>query len=47
MIRAGLAEVYRGKPPQGLNMAPHQKAEAKQEQRWMWSLGDKCVSPKE
>ena len=28
MIRAGLAEVYRGKPPRGFGLDPYRKAEA-------------------
>jgi len=49
MIRVGLAEVYRGKPPHGLDMEPFQKAEiqAKQANNGIWSLGDKYVSPRE
>jgi endonuclease YncB( thermonuclease family) len=47
MIKAGLAEVYRGKPASGLNMEPYWKAEgeAKTAKRGMWELGDKYVSP--
>ena len=49
MIKAGLAEVYRGKPPRGLDLAPYRNAEreARAEKRGMWSLGDKYISPKE
>jgi endonuclease YncB( thermonuclease family) len=49
MIRAGLAEVYRGKPPHGLDMEPFQKAEtlAEHAKKGIWSLGDKYVSPRE
>jgi endonuclease YncB( thermonuclease family) len=49
MIRVGLAEVYRGKPPHGLDMEPFQKAEiqAEQAKNGFWSLGDKYVSPRE
>ena len=49
MIRAGLAEVDRGKPPHGLDMKPFQKAEiqAQQAKMGIWSLGDKYVSPGE
>ena len=27
MVRAGLAEVYKGRPPHGFNMKPYQQAE--------------------
>jgi endonuclease YncB( thermonuclease family) len=49
MIKAGLAEVYRGKPASGLDMGPYWKAEqeAKAANRGMWQLGDKYVSPRE
>ena len=49
MVKAGLAEVYRGKPPRGLAMEPYLEAEkgAKEALKGMWSLGDKYVSPKE
>jgi endonuclease YncB( thermonuclease family) len=49
MIRSGLAEVYRGNSPKGLNLEPYWKAEkqAKAAMRGMWSLGDKYISPKE
>ncbi|MFH0844480.1 MAG: thermonuclease family protein, partial [Pseudomonadota bacterium] len=49
MVRAGYAEVYRGKPPHGLDMAPFHQAEkeAKEAKRAMWSQGDKYVSPRE
>ena len=49
MIRAGLAEVYRGKPPKGLNLNAFWQAEkgAKENQKGMWSLGEKYISPKE
>ena len=49
MIRAGLAEVYRGKPPKGFDLKPYiqAEAEAKEDQRGMWSLGEKYISPKE
>jgi micrococcal nuclease len=49
MVQAGLAEVYRGKPAAGLDMAPYWKAEekAKAAQRGMWVLEDKYVSPRE
>jgi endonuclease YncB( thermonuclease family) len=49
MVRSGLAEVYRGNSPKGLDIAPYWKAEeeAKTAMRGMWSLGDKYISPKE
>jgi len=49
MIRAGLAEVYRGKPAPGLDLDPYWKAEeeAKKAGAGMWSLGDKYISPRE
>jgi hypothetical protein len=49
MIKAGLAEVYRGPPAKGLDLEPYWKAEkeAREAGREMWSLGDKYVSPRE
>ena len=49
MVKAGLAEVYRGKPAGGLNLEPYwnAEAEAKKAGIGMWSLGDKYMSPKE
>ena len=49
MVKAGLAEVYRGTPANGQNMEPYWKAEeeAKTAKREMWMLGDKYVSPRE
>ena len=49
MIKAGLAEVYRGRPATGLDMDPYWKAEekAKKADRGMWVLGDKYISPRE
>ena len=49
MIRAGLAEVYRGKPPRGLDVEPYLQAEkrATDANKGMWSLGDKYVSPRD
>jgi micrococcal nuclease len=49
MVQAGLAEVYRGKPATGLDMAPYWQAkdEARKAGRGMWELGDKYVSPRE
>lgn len=49
MIRAGLAEVYRGKTPKGFDLNPYWQAEkeAKGAMRGMWSLGDEYISPRE
>jgi len=49
LIKAGLAEVYKGKPPRGFDLSPYLTAEAqaKSQKRGMWSLGDKYISPKD
>ena len=49
MIKAGLAEVYRGKPAHGLDLEPYWKAEAEAKKAGigMWALRDKYISPKE
>ena len=49
MVKAGLAEVYRGKPAGGLYLKPYwnAEAEAKKAGIGMWSLQDKYISPKE
>ena len=49
MVRAGLAEVYRGRPAKGFDNELYQKAEdaARRAGVGMWSLGDKYISPKE
>ena len=49
MVRAGLAEVYRGKPAPGQDVSPYWNAEemARKTGKGMWSLGDKYVSPRE
>ncbi len=49
MVKAGLAEVYRGKHPRLLNTKIYKDAEeeAKKAKRGMWALGDKYISPKE
>lgn len=49
MVRAGLAEVYRGTPAQGQNVEPYWEAEqeARKAGRGMWVQGDKYVSPRE
>jgi endonuclease YncB( thermonuclease family) len=48
MVKAGLAEIYRGRPAQGFENKPYQKAEAEAREAKlnMWSLGDKYISPK-
>ena len=49
MVKAGLAEVYRGRPAKDLDLVLYWDAEAgaKKAGRGMWSLGDKYISPKE
>lgn len=49
MVKAGLAEVYRGTFPRGFDPGPYlqAEAEAKKAGRGMWSLGDRYVSPKQ
>ena len=48
MVKAGLAEVYRGRAAKGLDMEPYRNAEeAKRAKHNMWSLGDKYVSPRD
>ena len=49
MVKVGLAEVYRGRPADGLDLGPYwgAEAEAKKAGIGMWSLGDKYISPKE
>ncbi|MEA1969522.1 MAG: thermonuclease family protein [Thermodesulfobacteriota bacterium] len=48
MVKAGLAEVYRGTSPSDLNTAPYHLAEAdaKRSYRGIWSLGSKYKSPR-
>jgi len=48
MIRSGMAEVYRGRPPKSLDMDPYWKAEreAKKRRIGIWSLKN-YISPKE
>ena len=45
MVKAGLAEVYRGKPAKGLDLKSYWNAEteAKKTGIGMWSLGDKYI----
>jgi micrococcal nuclease len=47
MIKAGLAEVYRGKPARGLDLGPFWDAEkeAREARKDMWKLGKEYVSP--
>jgi len=49
MVKAGLAEVYRGKPASGFNNDPYIEAEkeARKAVRGMWELGDKYISPRD
>jgi endonuclease YncB( thermonuclease family) len=49
MVKEGLAEVYRGKPPAGFDSQPYRKAEqeARKNKHGMWSQGDKYISPKD
>ena len=49
MVKAGLAEVYRGTPAQGQDVGPYWRAEeeARRTGRGMWVLGDRYVSPRE
>jgi endonuclease YncB( thermonuclease family) len=49
MVKVGLAEVYRGRPANGLDLRSYwnAEAEAKKTGIGMWSLGDKYISPKE
>ena len=49
MVKAGLAEVYRGTPAQGQDVGPYWQAEneVRKSGKGMWVLGDKYVSPRE
>ena len=49
MVKAGLAEVYRGRPAKRFDNDPYQKAEdeTRSAGKGMWSLGDKYISPKD
>ena len=49
IVKAGFAEVYRGKPASGFDNSPYEKAEneARSAGKGMWALGDKYISPKE
>lgn len=43
MVRAGVAEAYRGTPPRGLDLGPYLRVEeeARKEARGMWALGER------
>lgn len=49
MVRAGFAEVFRGKPAGGLSLEAYWEAEkeAREAHRGMWAQGDEYVSPRE
>ena len=49
MVKAGLAEVYRGRSPKGFDLDPYlnTEAEAKNAKRAMWSLEGEYISPKD
>jgi len=49
MIRQGMAEFYKRKPPKGLNTSLYENAEeeARRASRGIWSQGDKYISPSE
>jgi endonuclease YncB( thermonuclease family) len=49
LVKAGLAEVYRGKAPKGLDLGPYRQEEnkARKAAKGMWSQGDKYISPKD
>ena len=49
MIKAGLVEVYRGKPAPGFDNGPYEKAENETQSagRSMLSLGNKYISPRD
>jgi endonuclease YncB( thermonuclease family) len=49
MVKAGLAEVYRGPQASGFDVRPYNKAEyeARSARRGMWSQGDAYVSPRD
>jgi len=49
MVKEGLAEVYREKYPERLNIVPYLEAEkeAKSSGRGMWSLGEEYISPQD
>jgi len=49
MVKAGLAEVYRGTPAPDQDVSPYRKAEeeARKAGKGMWAQGNKYVSPRE
>lgn len=49
MVRQGLAEVYRGKPPDDFDLAPYLRAQqfAQAAKAGIWSLGEAYVSPRQ
>jgi endonuclease YncB( thermonuclease family) len=49
MVKAGLAEVYRGTPAPGQDVSPYWNAEeaAKNAGKGMWAQGNKYISPKQ
>ena len=49
MVKASLAEVYRGRPAKGFDNGLYQAVEdaARRAGRGMWTLGDNHISPKE
>lgn len=49
MIKAGLAEAYRGKHAPGFDPSPYRTAEAqaKSQKRGMWSQEEKYISPRD
>jgi len=49
LLRAGLAEVYRGRLEDNFDPEPYWKTEeeARKSREGMWSMGDKYVSPRE
>jgi len=49
MMDAGFAEVYRGNPVSGQDLAPYWKAEekAKAAKRGRWVQGDRYISPRD
>ena len=49
MVKAGLAELYRGRPPKGFDSTPYLKAvaDARQAKRGVWSQRNKYISPRE
>ena len=48
MVRAGFAEVYRGKPPKDFDPEPYREAEmkARASREGIWALGSGYISPK-